>query len=257
MISEYAIIDPSAEIADDVSIGPWSKIGPNVKIASGTNVGSHVVIKENTTIGKGNVIHPFSSIGGDPQTKDYKHNQTFLEIGDNNVIHEYVTINRGDICGNGTTKIGSNNLFMACVHLAHDCIVNNDCVFVNNAAIAGHVEVKDHAVLGAYCAVHQFCQIGPHSFLGRGAMVSQDVMPYTMVVGNPPSVNGINKIGLSRRGFSKENINEIMQCYKIIFRSNMTTVEAIDEINSVFPDCDEHIQIIIDMISSSERGVVR
>jgi UDP-N-acetylglucosamine acyltransferase len=256
-VSEYAIIDPSAEIASDVVVGPWSKIGPNVKISSGTTIGSHVVIKENTVLGKNNVIHPFSSLGGDPQTKDYKHDQTFLEIGDSNVIHEYVTINRGDVCGNGITKIGGNNLFMAGVHVAHDCVVNNDCIFVNNAAIAGHVEVKNHAVLGAYCAVHQMCKIGSHSFLGRGAMVSQDVMPYTMVVGNPPSVNGINKIGLSRRGFSKESINEIMQCYKIIFRSNMTTAEAIDEINSVFPSCDDHVQIIIDMISSSARGVVR
>ena len=174
-ISELAIIDPSAHIAADVEIGPWSIIGPHVSIDTGSKIGPHVVVKENTRLGKGNTVHAFASIGGDPQVKQYDGADNFLEIGDNNVIHEYVTINRGDVSGEGVTKIGDRNLFMAYVHVAHDCVIANDCIFVNNAGMAGHVIVEDFVVLGAYCAVHQFCTLGAHSFLSRGAMIAQDV----------------------------------------------------------------------------------
>ena len=155
------------------------------------------------------MVHAFASIGGDPQVKQYDGADNFLEIGDNNVIHEYVTINRGDVSGEGVTKIGDRNLFMAYVHVAHDCVIANDCIFVNNAGMAGHVIVEDFVVLGAYCAVHQFCTLGAHSFLSRGAMIAQDVLPYSMIAGNPPAATGINKVGLARRGFSKADIADI------------------------------------------------
>jgi len=256
-ISQQAIIDPSAEIASGVEIGPWTHIGPGVRIGKNTKIGSHVVVKENTTMGEHNVVHSFASIGGDPQVRSYKHHESYLEIGDHNVFHEYATISRGDVSGTGVTKIGSHNLFMACTHVAHDCIIHDSTIFVNNAAVAGHVEVYDFVVLGAYCAVHQFCQIGKHSFLSRGAMVSQDVVPYTMVVGNPPKVCGINKVGLSRRGFSKEQIANIMFCYKAIFRKQATRAEAIASIEAEIPDPDASVLPILASLRASERGIVR
>ena len=256
-ISDQAIIDPTAEIDSGVEIGPWTHIGPRVRIGKDTKIGSHVVIKENTTMGANNVVHPFASIGGDPQVKAYTHHDSFLEIGDHNVFHEYATISRGDISGTGVTKIGNHNLFMACTHVAHDCIIHDSTIFVNNAAVAGHVEVQDFVVLGAYCAVHQFCHIGMHSFLSRGAMVAQDVVPYTMVVGNPPKVCGINKVGLSRRGFSKDQIANIMYCYKAIFRRQATLAEAIKAIEIEIPEPDASIKAILEGLRVSERGIVR
>lgn len=256
-ISKHAIIDSSAKIASGVEIGPWTHIGPGVCIGKNTKIGSHVVVKENTTMGEGNVVHSFASIGGDPQVKSYEHHASYLEIGDHNVFHEYATISRGDVSGSGITKIGNHNLFMACTHVAHDCIIHDSVIFVNNAAVAGHVEVHDFVVLGAYCAVHQFCQIGMHSFLSRGAMVSQDVVPYTMVVGNPPKVCGINKVGLSRRGFSKKQIADIMFCYKAIFRKQATLVEATAAIEAEISHPDRSVLPILESLRISERGIVR
>lgn len=256
LISPQAIIDSSAIIAADVLIGPWTVIGPNVTIGAGTKIGPHVVIKENTVIGNNNIIHPFASLGGDPQVKDYQQQQSYLEIGDENTFHEYVTVSRGDVSGNSITKIGNKNLFMACAHIAHDCDVANSCIFVNNSALAGHVTISDYVVVGGYCAVHQFCSIGGHSFLSRGAMVTQDVLPYMMVAGNPPVVSGINKVGLSRRGFSKELIAAIFKCYKIIFRSNLTVVEAIKAIEAM-PTHFVEIDAMKSMLLQSTRGVVR
>ena len=256
-ISELAIIDPSANIDSGVEIGPWTIIGPNVNIGKGTKIGSHVVIKENTTLGTNNTVHQFASLGGDPQVKNYSHTPSFLEIGNDNTFHEYVTVSRGDIAGGCLTKIGNKNLFMTCAHVGHDCVIKDETIFVNNAAAAGHVEIEDFVVLGAFCAVHQFCKIGMHSFLSRGAMVTQDVVPYTMVVGNPPKVTGINKVGLARRGFSKDQISNISRCYKIIFRNNLTVSQAVASIGQEIDNIDNGMQAILNSLECSERGIVR
>ncbi len=165
MIDSHAIVDAKAKLAENVSVGPWTIIGPEVEVGYGTIIASHVVLKGPTRLGAYNKIYPFASIGDDPQDKKYQGEKTTLDIGDNNVIREYCTINRGTAQDKGVTKIGNNNLFMVGSHIAHDCVIGNHTIFVNNVALAGHVTVGDYTIIGAYSAVHQFCQIGAHSFI--------------------------------------------------------------------------------------------
>lgn len=253
---ENCHIHESAQIGENVVIGPFTVIGPNVIIGDNTKIGSNVVIKENTTLGKNNTIHPFASIGGDPQVINYSNKGSFLEIGDNNTFHENVTINRGDVSGNNLTKIGNNNLFMACVHVAHDCIVHNNTILVNNSVLAGHVILEDYAVVGANCGIHQFCRVGKHSFLARFVPIVKDVLPYTMIAGSPTKVMGVNKTGLARRGYTKEQIRDIMRCYKIIFRENLTTDEAIAKMKSEISQ-QNVVAELAGFLSNSSRGIVR
>ena len=256
LIDKLTSIHSSAEIGENVSIGPWSTIGPNVKIGANTKIGPNVVIKENTTIGANNTIHQFASIGGDPQTKDYSGGESFLEIGDNNTFHENVTINRGDKAGNNLTKIGNNNLFMSYVHVAHDCIIKNNTIFVGYSGIAGHVEVDDYAIVGGYSAAHQFCKIGKHCLLTHAAIIIKDVVPFTIVSGNPAKLGGINKVGLSRRGYSKEEIRDILRCYRIIFRNNLTTEDAISTMKAEISS-ENVVEDITSSLANSTRGIVR
>ncbi|MEE3003642.1 MAG: acyl-ACP--UDP-N-acetylglucosamine O-acyltransferase [Pseudomonadota bacterium] len=255
-ISKQAQIHETAVIDESVTIGPWSVIGPNVKIGKGTKISSHVVIKENTTIGKNNTFHQFASIGSDPQVRDYKDQDSFLEIGDNNVFHESVTISRGDLSGSSITKIGNNNLFMTCSHVAHDCVIGNNVILVNYSAIGGHVVVEDFVTIGVYCSVHQFCTLGKHSFLARGGIVTKDVLPFTMVDCRENKAIGINKVGLTRRGFSKGQIKSIFQCYKIIARTDLLIKDAIIEMGNKVNDKDI-VNDFAKMLKNSERGVVK
>lgn len=255
-IDARAIVHPTANIADDVEIGPWTVIGPQVEIGTGTRIGPHVLIQENTKIGRHNKIHAFSALGGDPQHKGYAKEETFLEIGDHNTVREFCTFSRGTQEGGGVTRIGNGNFLMAYVHIAHDCIVGNETVFVNNASLAGHVHVGDFVTIGGFVGVHQFCSIGAYSFVSRAAMVTKDVLPYLLVVNNPPVIHGLNKVGLKRRGFTEQTLENLQQAYKIIFKSKLLVKDAILELKKLLGVCSE-VQLLIDGLNHSGRGIIR
>lgn len=256
MISPHAIIDPQARIAENVEIGPWTYIGPEVEIGEGTVVSSHVVIKGPTKIGRENRFFQFSSIGEDAQDKKYKDEKTFLEIGDRNVFREFVTINRGVMQAGGITKIGNDNLFMAYVHIAHDCVIGNNTVFANHSTLAGHVNVGDYAILSGVAGVNQFCQIGPHSFIGAGTKVTKDVLPYVLVDGREAEACGLNIVGLKRHGYTSEAINHLRRAYKIIYRSDLTVAQALEQLATMVDECPE-VKLMIDALQNSTRGIVR
>lgn len=256
MIDPRAIIDPSAKIADDVSVGPWSVIGPDVEIGAGTKVESHVIIKGPSVIGQNNHIFQFSSVGEDTPDTKYDGEPTRLVIGDNNVIREGVTIHRGTVQDNSVTIIGNDNLLMAYVHIGHDSVIGNHCILVNNAALAGHVYVADYAILGGFTLVHQFCKIGAHCFTGMGSAIGKDVPAYVMVNGNPAVAKTINMEGLKRRGFSKEEVSTINKCFKLIYRRGLIVDEAIKELQLLAVNC-EPVNLLIESLQTSSRGIVR
>ncbi len=257
MIADTAFVHESVELGENVFVGPCAVIGPNVVIGEGCSIGAHVVIKQDTLIGSYNTIHQFASVGGDPQIKNYKSGQTsYLKIGNHNVIHEYVTINRGALSAEKQTIVGDNNQFMAYSHVAHDCVLGNEIIMVNNSTLAGHVTVENFAILSAFTAVHQFCRVGRYSMLTKGCLVGKDVLPYLIVAENPPRVCGLNKIGLKRGGCSQVQIDLIKQAYKIIFKSELTLKSALDELK-VLVAIDKIIQPMLSMIQKSERSIVR
>ena len=256
MIDARAIVSGEAELASDVSVGPFSIIGPQVQIGPGTVVGPHVVINGPTTIGADNRIFQFASIGDAPQDKKYQGEPTRLQIGDHNVFRESCTVNRGTAHDQGVTRIGSDNLFMAYAHVAHDCVVGSHTVFANCAALGGHVEIGDWAILGGLTAVHQFTKIGAHAFLGGGAIVTRDVPPYVMVAGNPAVPHAVNSEGLKRRGFTEEQIRHIRDAYRIVYRSDLKLAEALARLE---PHADGHpeIRAFLDFIHASTRSLAR
>lgn len=255
-IHPTAIIDPSAQLAEDVSVGPFTVIGPKVEIGSGTKIAANVVIAGPTTIGKNNEIFSFSAVGEAPQDKKYGGEDTRLEIGDDNIIREFCTLHRGTIQDKGLTKVGSGNLLMAYVHIAHDCVVGDNNIFANNASLAGHVTVGNYVTLGGFAGIHQFCRIGDHSFLGRAPIVVKDVLPYVMIAGRDPQPHGLNVEGLKRRGFEKDTIYRLKEAYKIIFKRGNTVDDAIPQLAALVPACQE-IQAFIDFLKISERGIHR
>lgn len=258
MIDERAIIDSDAKLAGDVSIGPYSIIGANVEIGEGTKIGPHVVIKGRTRIGRNNNILQFSSIGEDPQDLKYAGEDTVLEIGDNNIIREFCTLNRGTAQGGGITRIGNNNLLMAYVHIAHDCVLGNNVIFANNASLAGHVIIEDYAILSGFAEIAQFCTIGTHSFIAAMTGIPKDVLPYVSVSGyhGKSTVYGLNLVGLRRRGFSNETIKKLQEAYDIIFQQNLTVQGALPKLEQLAQDYPE-IQPMINMLKQSKRGIVR
>ena len=257
MIDQTAIIHSNADIHKNDSIGPYSVIGENVSIGSGTVIGSHVVITGPTTIGPNNKIFHFSSIGEDPQDKKFNEDQnSYLEIGANNTIREYVSINRGTSDGGGKTIIGSNNWIMAYVHIAHDCIIGNNSTFANNTTLAGHVAIQDFVTLGGFTGVHQFCRIGSYSFSAISSVIVKDVPPYILVSGNTAKPSGLNREGLKRNGFDADTINLLKKAYRIIYRQNLTLTEALNELMELSVDS-KSVNVMRSFISSSERGIVR
>lgn len=255
-IHPTAIVDPNCELGSNVSIGPYSIIGPNVHIGDDTIIASHVVVEGNTTIGRGNHFFQFSSIGAQPQSLAYQGEDTQTIIGDNNVFRENTTINRGTINDKGITQIGDSNFLMAYVHIAHDCNLGSNTIFANCASLAGHVHVGDYVIMGGFSLVHQFCRVGAHCITGIGAVCIQDVPPFTLVAGNKAITHGINVKGLRRRDFSKDDIVELKRAYKLIYRSGMTTSDAIKEINNTQWES-PHIAELTDFINASKRGVIR
>ncbi|WP_426357950.1 acyl-ACP--UDP-N-acetylglucosamine O-acyltransferase [Pseudocolwellia sp. HL-MZ19] len=256
MIHEQAIIEPGAVIGKNVTIGPWTYISKNVVIGDDCVISSHVVINGPTRIGKGNRIFQFASIGEDCQDLKYAGEHTELVIGDNNTFRESCTIHRGTVQDNSLTKIGSNNLFMAYTHVAHDCVVGNHCILANNASIAGHVHVGDHVILGGMSGVHQFCHIGAHSFIAANALVLKDVPPYVMASGQPAKPFGLNSEGLKRRGFDKDVILTIKRAYKAVYRKGLSADDAIEEIQKLADNMPE-LTLFSDFIRDSSRGVIR
>ena len=256
MIDSRAIVDPGAVVADDVSIGPWSIIGPEVEIGPGCTIESHVVIKGPSRIGAGNHFYQFSSIGEATPDLKYREEPTRLVIGNNNIIRENVTIHRGTVQDRSETTIGDNNLLMAYVHIGHDSVIGNHTILVNNTALAGHVQVGDWAILSGYTLVHQFCKIGAHSFSGMGTAIGKDVPAYVTVSGAPAEAKTINIEGLRRRGFSSEAIRQLRRAFKIVYRQGLTLELALQRLHTMLRETPE-VQVLIDSIEASERGIVR
>lgn len=256
MISEHAVIHPSAKLAQGVTVGPGTIIGADVEIGEGTWVGPHVVIQGPTKIGKNNKIFQFASVGDEPQDMTYQGEPTRLEIGDDNIIREFCMISRGTVKGGGLTQLGNHNFLMAYTHVGHDCMVGNHVIMVNYSALSGHVIIHDYATIGAYAAVHQFCLVGAYAFIARATYVTKDVLPYVMIAGHTTSACGINTVGLRRRGFSSAAIDCLRRAYKIIYRKGLTVQQAVGELGILQQDCPE-ILPMIDALNQSTRGIVR
>ena len=256
MIHETAIIAKSAQIDPSVKIGPYCIIDDNVTIGKNTILESHVVVKNHTTIGNNNRIFQFASIGEDPQDLKYNGEGTKLVIGDNNIFREYCTVNRGTISGYHETKIGSDNLFMAYSHIAHDCIIKNNCILSNAASLAGHVRLGNYVSLGGFTLVHQFCDIGDYAFSGLGTVISRDVTPYTLVAGNHARAYKINTAGLKRKGFSDDVILSLEKTFKLFIKSKSNREEVLKSFKKLNILCSE-VDNFISFINNSERGVTR
>jgi len=257
VIDPRAVVDASAQLAPDVTVGPFSVIGAEVEIAAGTWIGPHVVIQGPTRIGCDNRIYQFSSLGEVPQDKKYGGEPTRLEIGDRNTIREFVTINRGTMQDAGLTRLGDDNWIMAYVHIAHDCVIGNRTIFANGASLAGHVHIEDDVVLGGFALIYQFTRLGMHSFCGFACGVNHDVPPYVTVAGYRAEPHGINTEGLRRRGFADEEIQAIRRAYKAIYRANLRLEEAIEKVREITVEY-PRLQILADFLAAPSRnGIVR
>lgn len=257
MIDPTARIHPEARLADDVEVGPYSIIGADVDIGAGTTIGAHVVIQGPTRIGRNNRIWQFASIGADAQDKKYAGEAARLEIGDDNVFREFVSVHRGTEGGGGVTRIGNDNWFLAYVHVAHDCIIGDHTIFSNYAALAGHVEVGDWVIVAGYAGVHQFCKVGAHAFIGMGCLVGADVPPFVMMAneqrGRP---RGVNSEGLKRRGFDAERIQAIKRAYRTLYMGKKPLAEAREQLAELAagnPD----VQEMLVFLDRSERALAR
>ena len=255
-IHATAIVSKSASVADDVCIGAYTLIGDDVVIGAGTRIDSHVVVNGPTVIGRDNHIYQFTSVGDDPQDKKYAAEPTKLTIGDRNTIREFCTISRGTVQGDGETTMGDDNWIMAYVHIAHDCHIGSNTIFANNATLAGHVLIGDWVILAGFSGAHQFCRVGAHAFLGMYSGVSRDVPPYTMVFGTPGVPRGINSEGLKRRDFSTEQIRNIKEAYRIVYRKGLKLNEAIAQLEQRLADQPE-LAILLESLRSTERGIIR
>jgi UDP-N-acetylglucosamine acyltransferase len=251
-----AVIDPKAEIGADVTIGPYCVVGPDVALGSGCWLQNHVTLCGPTRIGARNRFHAYSSIGQQSQDLKYAGEPTYLEIGDENVFREFVTVNRATGKGN-STRIGNQGNFLAYSHIAHDCDVGNRVIFSNNGTLGGHVVVQEYAVLGGLTAVHQFCRIGRHSITGGCTKIVQDVPPYMIVDGNPAEVRGVNLVGLERRGFSADTIRALKEAYRILYRAKLNTKQALEELATNGLAETAEVRELMQFIESSQRGIVR
>jgi len=256
VIDPRAVIDPTAKLGADVEVGPFAVIGANVTIGARTRIGPHVVIRGTTTIGSDCHIFQFSSLGDAPQDKKYLGEPTRLEVGDRNQIREFTTMHRGTVQGHGVTRVGSDNLFMAYTHVAHDCVVGDKVVLANFATLGGHVELGDWVIMGGFSGIHQFCKIGAHCFLANNAAVTRDVPPYLMVAGQPAEPHSINAEGLKRRGFTPEQILNIRRAYKVLYRSDLKLEDAAKKLADMARTAPE-VQPFVDFIPTITRSLIR
>jgi UDP-N-acetylglucosamine acyltransferase len=256
VIDQRAIISPKAQLAADVTVGPYSIIGADVIMGPGCIVGPHVVLNGPTKIGAENRFFQFASIGDAPQDKKYKGEPTRLVIGDRNVFRESCTVNRGTTHDKGVTTIGDDNLFMAYSHVAHDCLLGSNIVFANGATLGGHVEVDDWVIVGGLAAIHQFCKIGAHAFIAGGAIVTRDVPTYVMAAGNPAGPHSVNAEGLKRRGFTPEQVRNVRNAFRILYRSDLLLADAVTRLKELGTTQPE-VAALVDFISRSERSLIR
>ena len=254
MIHKTAIVDPKAKISSNVKIGPFSVIGPNVEINENSEVQSHVSIIGNTKIGKNNKIYPFSSIGNDPQDLKFNGEETKLEIGDNNKIREYVTINPGTNGGGGLTKIGNNCLFMVSSHIAHDCLVGNNVILANNVPLGGHAEIEDNVIIGGNSAVQQFTRVGRSAMVGGMCGVVRDIIPYGIAHGNRSVLQGLNLIGLRRKHIPNKEIMSLSNAYKEIFKNENLT-ENLHNLSEDFNKSDLVLEVVNFLEKDKKRPI--
>lgn len=256
MIHKTAIIDAKAELDSEVEVGPYCIIGSHVKIGKGTRLSPHVVIDGWTQIGEGCHIFQFASIGAIPQDLKYKGEESWVILGNNNVIREFVTINRGTAPSGGRTVIGDHNFLMAYCHVAHDCKIGNHVILANAATLAGHIEIEDYAIVGGLVAVHQFVRLGCHSIIGGSSGANKDIPPYMIANGQRVKLYGLNTVGLKRHNFSHEAVSNLKKAYRIIFRSGLTIKRALDRTQSEIKNSPE-VDHLISFIESSKRGITR
>ena len=256
MIHPTAIVSPEAEIADDASIGPYCRIGSRVRIGKNCRFESHVVVEGPTTIGEDNQFYPFGTIGLQPQDLKFKGEETFLAIGNHNIFREYVNVHRGTKGGGGNTRIGDHNFLMAYVHIGHDSVLGNHIIMANAATLAGHVIIEDHATIGAFSGVHQFCRVGTHGYVGGYSVITKDVLPYSKTVSERNTqAYGPNVLGLERKGFTPQQIQNIRKAFRLLLQSKLNTTQAVDAIKAQLNSTE--VQIILDFIGKSERGVIK
>lgn len=255
-IDPRAVVEEGAKLASDVIVGPYAIIGANVEIGPGCRIGPHSVVTGWTRLGANNQVFQFASIGDAPQDKKYAGEPTRLEIGDRNVFREYVTVNRGTTHDEGVTRIGNDNLFMAYTHVAHDCRVGNHVVMANVATLAGHVEIGDHVIMGGLSAVHQFCKVGAHAFIANNTAVTRDVPPYVMAVGQPAEPHSVNATGLSRRGFTPEQVRNVKNAFRTLYRSELPLEAALERLREAAATQPE-VAAFVDFIGRSTRSLVR
>jgi len=255
-IHASAIVSPSAEIGDGCYIGPFCTVGDEVTLADGVRLDSHVVVDGRTSIGRETHVFPFASIGLAPQDLKYGGEQTAVEIGERNHIREFVTIHRGTAGGGGITRIGDDDLLMAQAHVAHDCQLGSNIIMANAATLAGHVEIADRASVGAYSGVHQFCRVGFEAFIGGYSVVVKDAPPFAIIQGNHAKCYGLNRIGLRRRGYSKETIEKLSHAYHLFLSAKLNTTQAVERIRTEISDCKE-VDLLVEFIETSKRGVIK
>ena len=274
-IHPSAVVDPGAELDDDVEVGPFAVVGAGVRIGAGTRVLAHATLEGPTTLGRRNVVHPHATLGGPPQDKKYRGEPTTLEIGDGNTFRECVTVNRGTIQDTGVTKIGDDNWVMAYVHIAHDCRVGSHTILANHTNLGGHVELGDFVILGGCTQVHQFCKVGAHAMTGTGTILLHDVPPYVLATGNPSAPHGLNTEGLKRRGFEAETIAMLRRAYRTLYRSELTLAQARERLESELAElaaggatpapalpptaltAPEALGLLTGFLARVERGIVR
>ena len=259
-IHPTALVDPQAELADDVEVGPYAVIGPQVRVGARSTIGAHCVVEGRTTLGEDNRVWQFCSIGAAPQDKKYAGEPTRLTIGDRNTIREFCTFNCGTVQDTGETRVGHDNWIMAYVHLAHDVQLGSQCILANNATLAGHVHVGDWVIVGGLTGVHQYVKIGAHAMLGFQSAISQDVPPFMMVDGNPSHVHGFNVEGLRRRGFGAERIAQVKQMHRLLYRKGLTLEDSkgpIAALKGAVQGGDADVELRLGFLGAAARGIVR
>ena len=257
-IDPRAIVSPTAKLGNGVRVGAFAVVGDDVELGDGCILEPHAVVTGPSSFGRNNHVHSFAIVGGDPQDLTYTGQRVCLKVGDSNTFREFCTVHRGTIKGGGSTRVGSNNLIMAYAHVGHDCVIGDHVILTNGAQLAGHIVVEDYAGISAFCLLHQFSRVGAHSYIGAGTVITQDVAPFSMVVGERGvKCFGINKVGLQRHGFSPDRIKTLDQAYRLLLRSKLNTSQAVDKMRGTLPDS-EDVQLLIRFIESvGERGFTK
>jgi UDP-N-acetylglucosamine acyltransferase len=256
-INPQAVVSPKAKLGKGVQVGAFAVVGADVELGEGCMVHDHAVVQGPAKFGAGNVFHPFCAIGGDPQDYTYAGEHVELTAGDQNIFREYVTISRGTKKGGGTTRIGSNNFFLAYSHVGHDCQIGSGTLFVNGATLAGHVTVQDYVTIGSFSPVHQFCRLGRYAYIGACTVITQDVPPFSLIVTERETrCYGTNTIGLERKGFSAERVKRLQKAFRMLTRSKKNTSQAMEELRKTMGES-EDVKELIEFVEKAERGIVK